>query len=200
VVFPPKKVQNVFQLIANLLALRPFERWTFVAPTDKREHVHTGSGSSSRWDLRPLALHGNHPYCHAVITHAGVAASELHQGVRVQGLSQTPHECDVVLLDQNATATSRATATEPGTRAIRLAVECKFCSSNLGLELLREFIGLASEFGRKPTWLATNSTSYSLQPILQRHNLRWEDEMAPGEPPTHQFIHEVRTLLDHMKP
>lgn len=147
----------------------------------------------------PGWVHGVHPYCHAVLSHPDAPGMELHQGVRVGGQSQTSHECDVALLTDAAAVASRASGTDPTYAGLKLGVECKFCAAALPLRLLREFMGLSLELGRRPTWIATNSTHHALHAILRRHSLRWEDELEPDASSADRFRHEVRTVLDHVQ-
>jgi hypothetical protein len=193
----PAAVWDLFEVwvFSRLLEAARVEGYTI----DFRD-VHGAAPPEFIFRTSPGRIAGAHPYCHAVITHPGVQAMELHQGVFVQGVSKTPHECDVVLLLQTVAAESRRRGIEPGCRGVEIAVECKFLAGQVRLHMLREFIGLCAELGRKPVWFATNSTSGSLQAVLTRHKLQWEDEMGPGLAATQRLVHAFRTLLDHLKP
>ena len=192
----PGAISDLFEVWIFCLVLRAAREEGFTV-----DFVDVGGNAVTTFVFRtsPGWVHGAHPYCHAVLSHPDAPGMELHHGVRVGGQSQTSHECDVALLTDTAAVASRASGTDPTYAGLKLAVECKFYASSLPLRLLREFMGLSLELGRRPTWVATNSTHASLHAILRRHNLRWEDELEPNVSSADRFRHEVRTLLDHVQ-
>ncbi len=65
------------------------------------------------------------PYIYSIIEFPGKPLLEVHVGVRVQGVSQVSHECDVCVLYQEEANRCRVERQEPDCSRIVIAVECK---------------------------------------------------------------------------
>jgi len=72
---------------------------------------------------------------------------EIHLGVQYVGTSKALHEVDVSIFDHDRAEQIRAEGILPSTRNLRVAIECKFYDSNLGVTLGRTFVGLISDLG-----------------------------------------------------
>jgi len=92
------------------------------------------------------------PYTHAVIRFIGKNPLEAHVGVRVAGKSGVLHECDVAVIDQDEADTCRVQQVPPRSYHLLVAVECKFYSTLLQLNLGRSFIGLTTDISAKKTF------------------------------------------------
>jgi hypothetical protein len=81
------------------------------------------------------------PFTHALIQFPGKPELEAHIGIKIQGKSRVPHECDVVVLPSSEADTCRSTNAHPRHSSIVIAAECKYYYSNLPFRLSREFLG-----------------------------------------------------------
>jgi len=96
------------------------------------------------------------PYTHAAIDFRGCPPLEAHIGVRVQGKSGILHECDVLVLPVAEAELSRANEVAPrGTRSL-IAIECKYYTGYLSLQLARGFHGLHADLGVKNPYFIAN--------------------------------------------
>ena len=120
------------------------------------------------------------PYTHAVISFSGKNALEIHIGVRVAGKSGVLHECDVAVIDQDEADTCRFQQVPPRSYRVLVAVECKFYSTLLQLNLGRSFIGLTTDVSAKRTFFVTNTSSESIERLLTRRKKAWERNVVPA--------------------
>ncbi|KYC40821.1 hypothetical protein WA1_24675 [Scytonema hofmannii PCC 7110] len=121
------------------------------------------------------------PYTYSIIEFPGKPLLEVHVGVRVQGVSQVSHECDVCVLYQEEANRCRVERQEPDCSRIVIAVECKHYESELNLDLARSFIGLTSELQVEgDCYFVSNTNSTSVAKLLAIRRLKWEQNMTPG--------------------
>ncbi|MEC4813960.1 MAG: hypothetical protein SAK29_11905 [Scytonema sp. PMC 1069.18] len=121
------------------------------------------------------------PYTHAILGFPGIPLLEVHVGVRVQGISQVAHECDVCVLYQHEADDCRNTKRGPDCSKVIIAVECKHYESELNLNLARSFIGLASELQVEgDCYFVSNTSSVSVAKLLTIRRLKWEHNVTPG--------------------
>ncbi len=121
------------------------------------------------------------PYTHVVVEFAGKPLLEVHVSVRVQGVSQVSHECDVCVLYQEEANSCRLERREPNCSKIPIAVECKHYESELNLDLARSFIGLTSELQVEgDCYFVSNTSSASVARLLAIRRLKWEQNVTPG--------------------
>ena len=105
---------------------------------------------------------------------------EVHVGVRVAGKSGVLHECDIAVIERGEAESCRQNGTEPRSFHLKIAVEAKFYSANLGLDLARSFIGLTRDLApsASPCFVA-NITSASVVRLLGARTREWQDEVVP---------------------
>jgi hypothetical protein len=123
-----------------------------------------------------------HPYTHAIIQFPGRPALEAHVGVYVCGRSTLYHEADVVVLSRAVARTCRVERTDPFASDSILILECKFYSSDPGVSLGREFLGLSAECGKEGTLFVTNRPAPRLQKMFQVHDREWGQGILPSQP------------------
>jgi hypothetical protein len=119
-------------------------------------------------------------YTHAVISFSGKSPLEVHIGVMVVGRSRVLHECDVAVIEQAEAETCRRRQVPPRSSKILVAMECKFYSTPLHLNLARSFIGLVSDISPKESVFVTNSSSTSVEKLLSGRNKKWEHNVIPS--------------------
>jgi len=107
-------------------------------------------------------------YTHAVISFQNKPPLEAHVGVRVVGKSRVLHECDVAVIEQAEAEMCRLRLVAPRSSKVLIAIECKFYSTPLQLNLARAFLGLTSDLSATKPVFVTNSSSDSLGKIAKR--------------------------------
>jgi hypothetical protein len=121
------------------------------------------------------------PYTHAIIEFIGKPLLEVHVGLRVQGVSQVSHECDICILYQEEANRCRLERREPDCSKVIITVECKHYESELNLNLARSFIGLTSELQVEgDCYFVSNTSSASVAKLLTIRRLKWEQNVTPG--------------------
>ncbi len=120
------------------------------------------------------------PYTHAVLNFQGKNVLEAHVGVRVAGKSGVLHECDVAVIDQDEADTCRFQQVPPRSKRVLVAVECKFYSTLLQLNLGRSFIGFTTDISAKKTFFVTNTSSDSVERLLMKRKRDWERNVVPS--------------------
>lgn len=120
------------------------------------------------------------PYTHAVISFLNKSPLEAHVGVRVVGKSGVLHECDVAVIDQLEAEICRRREVPPRSNKVLIAVECKFYSTPLQLNLARSFIGLTADLSCSRAIFATNSSSITLEKLLSARGRDWEHNLSPS--------------------
>lgn len=136
-------------------------------------------------------------YTHAVISFPQKPTLEAHVGVRFSGRSGVLHECDVAVLFQQEAATCRAGQVPPRSEKLLLALECKFYSTPLKLDLARSFIGLESDMstGRlRQCHFVSNTSSESVQRLLAKQGRHWERDINPH---SQTAVERLRNLIQH---
>jgi hypothetical protein len=121
-----------------------------------------------------------HLYSHAVIEFPGKPALEAHVGVYITGSSRLIHEADVAVLTRAVARTCRADETDPPRSELKLLLESKYYTSDPGMRLGREFLGLSAEFGKERCAFVTNHSAKRLQKLFNQHNREWGHDVLPG--------------------
>ncbi len=121
-----------------------------------------------------------HPYTYARINFPNSRPLEAHIGVYAAGVFGVRHECDVALLTFDEAENCRRNQAHPRCSEIKIAVECKFYSSELGIDLGRSFLGLTKEIHHHDRFFVTNSSSITLERLLAHHKVRWMRELVPA--------------------
>jgi hypothetical protein len=119
------------------------------------------------------------PYCFAVIDFPNKPQLEVHMSVRVQGVSQVLHECDVAVIRADEAATCRLNSVHPRSSQVVLALECKFYTASIPLDEARGYVGLVADLQRGPRFFVVNTQSDSAERYLHRHSMRWEHQVYP---------------------
>lgn len=122
-------------------------------------------------------------YTHAVIRFPDKPPLEGHIGVYISGRSKVRHEVDVaVLLRTEAEGCRRAGAVLPRHTKVLLAVECKFYTINVPLNLARSFLGLNRDINHKHGghYFVINTYSPSGIQLIEEHKKMWEHEIFPN--------------------
>lgn len=120
------------------------------------------------------------PFTHAVLNFQRKNVLEAHIGVRVAGKSGVLHECDVAVIDQDEADTCRFQQVPPRSKRVLIAVECKFYSTLLQLNLGRSFIGFTTDISAKKTFFVTNTSSDSVERLLMKRKRDWERNVVPS--------------------
>ncbi len=120
------------------------------------------------------------PYTHAVVNFQNKPTLEAHVGVRVVGKSGVLHECDVAVIEQIEAEICRQREVPPRSSKVIIAVECKFYSTPLQLNLARAFIGLTTDLSAKESVFVTNNSSPSLEKLLSARRRVWEHNIIPS--------------------
>jgi hypothetical protein len=132
------------------------------------------------------------PYTHAVIDFPGCPPLEAHVGVRVQGKSGVPHECDVLVLSAAEASLSRDRGVVPrGTRSL-IAIECKYYAGYLSLHLARGFHGMHADLGVKNPYFIANLRAQRIEKYLTSLGRNWERGVIPDSQEATFFVGQLR--------
>jgi hypothetical protein len=86
----------------------------------------------------------------------------------------------------------RANRSHPDRNNLMIGIECKYYSNNLGIDLIRSFLGLTDELKRKNRFFISNTGGINPQRILVRHDISWSTDLVPGN--THE-ITKIRSAF-----
>ena len=120
-------------------------------------------------------------YGYAEIRFPRCPTLEAHLGVRVAGQSNVLHECDVSVLDQaEAELCRRVVQTlAPRSARVRIAVEAKYYTTALGLQLGRSFLGLVRDLSADNVFFVFNHEAESVERLLAHKKQQWEHNIVP---------------------
>ena len=118
-------------------------------------------------------------YTYAVIAFSNCPVLEAHVGVRVAGKSDVLHECDLAVLPQAEAQTCRQNMVHPRSAKLILAIECKFYTVSLPLDLARSFVGLGVDLSATGCYFVTNTASEVIERLLAHHSRHWEHNVFP---------------------
>jgi hypothetical protein len=133
------------------------------------------------------------PYTHAVIAFPNKPELEVHQGIYVSGKSGLPHECDIAVILRSEGQLCRNERVNPRCAKVKLAVECKFYTTGLGIGLARGFLGLTSDVWNEDRYFVSNTSSNSVKTILSYHDRRWGHDIIPANV---VIINRLRALFE----
>ena len=121
-------------------------------------------------------------YGYAEIRFPRCPTLEVHLGVRVAGQSNVLHECDVSVLDQTEAELCRKVARTlaPRSARVRIAVEAKYYTTALGLQLGRSFLGLVRDLSADNVFFVFNHEAESVERLLAHKKQQWEHNIVPG--------------------
>lgn len=139
------------------------------------------------------------PFTHAQIVFPRKPELEAHVGIKIQGKSRVPHECDVVVLPMVEADTCRATNAHPRHSAIVIAAECKYYFSNLPFRLSREFLGLCKEMRAVDCYFAVNTSKESVEKVLAYYRCHCETLVLPTAAGSETLVHAFRKAFRDFK-
>lgn len=132
-------------------------------------------------------------YTHAILTFGTAPPLEVHQGIYVTGKSGLPHECDVAVITRNEGSACRmAGDAHPRCAKTIIAVECKYLSSNPGIDLARGFIGLTVDVWNENRFFVCNLSQPEVQKFLTHHKRKWSHDTIPTNV---TVVGELRSLF-----
>lgn len=120
-------------------------------------------------------------YGYAEIRFPRCPTLEAHLGVRVAGQSNVLHECDVSVLDQTEAELCRRVVQTlaPRSARVRIAVEAKYYTTPLGLQLGRSFLGLVRDLSADNVFFVFNHEAESVERLLAHKKQQWEHKVVP---------------------
>jgi hypothetical protein len=122
-------------------------------------------------------------YGFAELAFPNAPALEVHLGIRVVGHSKVLHEYDVSVLLKSEAGLCRASIENiaPRSSKVIIAIEAKcYSTTNAGLNLGREFLGLDIDTSAKQVIFVMNRSSISVERLLSYKNRKWEHNILPG--------------------
>ncbi len=141
-----------------------------------------------------------HTYTHAVIEFPNKPPLENHIGVRVVGKSGVLHECDVAVIEQAEAETCRRSTVPPRSHKVLIAVECKFYTTLLHLNLARAFIGLTTDISNGNRFFVSNTQSESVERLLSNRKRDWEHNLTPRATiEVDRLRHKFQDAFHHFK-
>lgn len=144
--------------------------------------IRPGSGDQFVFRTSPGYLNSQRRnYGYAEIRFPRCPTLEAHLGVRVAGQSNVLHECDVSVLDQSEAELCRGVmqTLAPRSARVRIAVEAKFYTTAVGLQLGRSFLGLVRDLSADNVFFIFNHEAESVERLLAHKKQQWENNIAP---------------------
>lgn len=125
---------------------------------------------------------------------------ELHNGIRVLGMSRVLHELDVSVVKRDEATKCRANRVDPLHSRFLFLAECKFYGSRLPLHLGREYLGLIKDFRVNIRTLISNSESDDMHTLITKHRGKENFDVSPHyQANAHRFVqwlaNELRQIL-----
>ena len=135
-------------------------------------------------------------FSYAELVHGGTRL-EAHVGVRIEGQSGVAHEADVSVLLMDEANLARLERFAPRVRGCVFVFECKYYTSGLGLDILREYLGLTTDLRSTSVkhWLVSNVTHAELPKMLKHHKRDWADAVIPGSPGERDLRQQLEPAL-----
>jgi hypothetical protein len=123
-------------------------------------------------------------YGYAVIQFPGCPTLEAHSGVRVSGHSAVLHECDISVLRKTEAdiCRSRTELVAPRSHKVVIAIEAKYYTTDLALNLGRAFLGLVRDTSSQNAFFVINRDAPSTEQLLAHKKEKWEHKVIPSEP------------------
>lgn len=123
-----------------------------------------------------------HNYGYATLSFPRCPPLEAHIGVRIAGHSGVLHECDVSVLraDEAALCRQSTVRVSPRSAKVVLAVEAKFYTVPLSLNLGRAFLGLVRDLSSGSVFFVMNRRAPSIEELLAHKEQKWEKDIVPG--------------------
>ena len=127
----------------------------------------------------------------------GATEAEMHVGIGVEGQSNVVHEADVCAVDKQEAVNARRDRFAPRAKGLIFLFECKYYAGQLGLGLIREFIGLTTDLRSHQVyhWLVSNVTHAQLATLLKHHNRDWADDVMPTSKGSQRLQSAVEQVL-----
>ena len=123
-----------------------------------------------------------HDYGYAEIKFQRSPPLEVHISVRVAGHSNVLHECDVSVIDQAEAQICRSAqqGLAPRSARVRIAVEAKYYTTALALQLGRGFLGLVRDLSSDNSFFVFNREADSIERLLAHKKQHWEHNIVPA--------------------
>lgn len=120
-------------------------------------------------------------YGYAEIEFTGKPILEAHLGVRIEGHSEVLHECDICVLLKSEAELCRLSPMRiaPRSKTVIIAVEAKYYTTDLSLNLGRAFLGLVSDSSAEKSYFVVNRNSDSIEKLLTHKKKYWEHKIIP---------------------
>lgn len=140
----------------------------------------------------------NHDYGYAHFDYKG-QGYEIHLGVRYIGSSDVLHEFDISIIRSDDAQRCRQNRESPGSGKPKYAIECKFYTDTIGIELGREIVGLVADFPSIPiTRLVTNSHSDSVTKFLnKKQRPKFNGQVTPQNPTNETML--INSIADDIR-
>ena len=122
-----------------------------------------------------------HDYGHAELHFSHSPALEVHMAVRVAGGSNVLHECDLSVLDANEAQLCRRgpQTVAPRSARVRIAVEAKYYTTFLPLQMGRAFLGLVRDLSSDSSFFVFNREARSVERLLAHKKQYWDHNILP---------------------
>jgi hypothetical protein len=119
-------------------------------------------------------------YTYAHIEFPGRDPLEAHTGIKVTGIADVNHECDVVVLTKSEAELARRIEGSPDYSKVLLYIECKYYTSGIDIGEGRGFLGLQVDLGKSDSFFVINRNSNNLEKLLQAHRRSVAPRVEPG--------------------
>jgi hypothetical protein len=143
-----------------------------------------------------------HNYGFAMLNFQRCPELEVHLGIRVAGHSNVLHECDISVIDRDEAELCRRSPVRlaPRSSKVCIAVEAKYYSTDLGLHLGREFLGLMRDFSAAASFFVFNRDAESIERLLAHKKENWEHNIVPGNAiPVTRLQNALQTAFKNFK-
>lgn len=182
--------------------------WSLITSAAKREgavirlqNLKKKPASARQYVFRtsPASIYSG-SYSYATLTFDDLPVLEAHIGIYVAGKSGVAHEADVAVVYQSEAELCRKKQVHPRASRVVVSVECKFYSSNLGINLARSFMGLTAELQVADRHFVSNTTSETVARMLTHHDRQWELGVQPSAKRIHERLRGTfETAFKHFK-
>lgn len=122
-------------------------------------------------------------YCYAELSLRQRRYWEVHVGTKFRGKSGVEHEADIAILSRRSAQRFRNDNIAPDYSKLIFAAECKFYSSNIRLDLSREFLGLTSDITaprRRNFFITSTCIVQNGIQLLDKHERAHHDILVPS--------------------
>lgn len=119
-------------------------------------------------------------YTYAEIEFSGRDHLEAHTGIKVTGLADVDHECDIAVVTRSEADLARRLTGSPDHAKVLLYIECKYYTAGIDISEGRGFLGLQVDLRRSDSFFVINRSSENLEKLLQAHRRSVAPRVEPG--------------------